>query len=865
MRQQVLSFLSLCPLMPVAIALGLGIVTAARVDLGCAMWALIVFLAASAVIATAAGSLRPFLLWVVVGAVSFLAGALLASRELSWGREFQPSLLRIVVRARIAETLASGPDFRILLLEEGANATDGKPLPGKGRLFLRSSTVPLGAGDTIEFFARLKKPRNRGNPGEFDWEIYCRDQGIVWLASVWGPDSIRVLARGSPICLSAMLFRARQSMSLFLQDNSGRFFGQESRHEVRAVLKGIVLGDRGELDLNSTGVIDNALRKKFEKSGLAHMLSASGLHVGIVALMTVVLIRIVVHVIPGALLWLPFRKIAAVASIPAIIGYCLLVGSRVPAQRAMIMGVALAASVLIDRRGSSFNALAASAVAVLLFCPLSLFTPGFQLSFAAVAGILLAAKPLHDRSWRRWDAGSYSLFSSSDSGWPVIMRQGEPIIRSSISLVSVSFVATVAVTPFLLNTFHAFPVFSLFANLFAGLILPPALGLGLIASVIGAFWPSVGCILLLPTDVLVWIIVRIAELFSELPFATIRISHLGPLEFVFTFCLGCSILLSIRRPSRRMSCLVAASFCGLACAAMLGWWLKSHSPTLRVTFLNVGFGDAAFIQPPGTGGVLVDGGLRSRYFDSGASIVLPFFNWSGVRSLEAMVATHPQSDHMGGLISVLGQTPPQCLMLNVVDVEHDQFNDLLSRARRQNVPVEEAHRDAPPRRLGRATLTFLNRRRSALSKECSSRDVNNASVVFRLDYGKLSFLFTGDLEKDGEHELVDSGVGLQATVLKVAHHGSKNSTTDRFLDAVSPRIAIISADDPPKRNVPNSAVLNRLRSRGIAIFWTGRDGAVTISSDGENITRVRSGRGGEITLERLAPLETLRGEVTAKK
>lgn len=866
-RQQVLRSLSLCPLMPVAIALGLGIVTVARVPFGLEMWALVVFLAASAVIATAAGSLRPFLVWVVLAAVSFLAGAHLASRELSWGREFEPSLSRIVVRARIAETLASGHDFRILLLDEGANAAEGKPLPlpGKGRLFLRSNSVTLQAGDAIEFAARIKKPRNRGNPGEYDWETHCRDQGIGWLASAWGPDSIVVLARGSPIRLSAMLFRARELMRLFLQINSGRFFAPESRHEVRAVLKGIVLGDRGELGVNSAGEIDNALGKKFEKSGLAHMLSASGLHVGIVALMTVILARIVVHVIPGALLWLPFRKMAAAASIPAIVSYCLIVGSRVPAQRATIMGMALAVSVLIDRRGSSCNALAAAAVAILLFYPLSLFTPGFQLSFAAVAGILLTAKPLFDRSWGLWVAGRDSLVSPADSGWRVIMRRGEPILRSSISLLSVSFVATVAVTPFLLKTFHAFPIFSLLANLFAGLILPPALGLGLIASIIGAFWPSAGCILLLPADVLIWIIVRIAELFSELPFATVRIGHLGPVEFVFAFCLGLSVLLSIRRPSRRMSCLMAALLCGLVSAAALGWWLRSHPPTLRVTFLNVGFGDSALIQAPGTRGVLVDGGLRSRYFDSGASIVMPFFNWSGVRSLDAMVVTHPQSDHMGGLISVLGQATPQCLMLNTVEIEHNQFNDFLSRARKQNVQVEEVNRGAPPRQLGRATLTFLNRRRSALSRECSSRDVNNASVVFRLDYGKVSFLFTGDLEKDGEQELVDSGVGLQATVLKVAHHGSKNSTTDRFLDAVRPRIAIVSADDPPKRHVPNPAVLNRLRSRGIAIFWTGRDGAVTVSSDGESITRVVCGRGGEATAERLAPSETLSGEVTAKK
>lgn len=844
MRRPDPSFLNLCPLLPLAVAFGLGIAVAAKTDARFVLWGMVALFAASAMGCTISRTFRPFLIWVAAIGLSLFVGFGVAQRELSWGKDFEPPVSMVTVQATVAEVLSSGPGFRVLLLDRGRNCSEDKPLPGKGRLFLRNSALPLHAGDRLEFRARVKKPRNRGNPGEYDWETHCRDRGMGWLSSAWNPDSVTVISHGAPGRFSGALFRARESMNRFLQDYSGRYFGSEHRHEVRAVLKGIVLGDRGELGVNAAGTIDNSLNMKFQKSGLSHMLSASGLHVGIVALLAVAIARILVYGIPDLLLWLPFRKIAATACIPAIISYCLIVGARVPAQRATIMGVVLACSVLLDRKGSSFNTLAAAALAVLLFYPLSLFTPGFQLSFAAVVGILLTANPLFDRTWIRW-RGSVDDNAAADVGWPHQNRWfRETIPRTAISLLSVSLAANLAVTPFLLNSFHTFPTYGLLANLLAGFLLPAALGVGLVATAVGAVFPSIGSILLIPADMLVWVIVRIAEVCADLPLATIRICHLGPAEFFLAICLGLSLLLFIRRPSRRIAFLVVGCLCVLLSVAGLGRWLGS-APNLRVTFLNVGFGDAAFIQPPGFPGVVVDGGMRAPYFDCGTSIVLPFLNWSGVRTLDGAVGTHPQSDHIGGLISVLGQISTRRLFLNVTEFDHALFLDLVRQAREHHTVLEHADRAGQSVRFQRATITFLNRPQHSLPRTSSSREVNNASVVFRMDYGKVSFLFTGDLEREGEEEILASRMPVAATVLKVAHHGGKNSTSSRFLDAVRPKIVVISADYPSRRSVlPHPHVLQRLRACGARVFWTGRDGAITISSDGESVTHVATGRSG---------------------
>ncbi len=775
---------------------------------------------------------------VVALCLLFLAlGFRLATMEIVRTDSFSPPVTPQIVHAAVSKTLGSGPGFRILLVESGAGDAGRTPLPGYGRVFLRDNNLPLCAGDRVAFRSRVRKPTGRGNPGEYNWEIHCKSERIGWQASVRGEQSVLLIRRGSRWAPGAVLFRVRRAMGIFLELHAGRIFDESSRREVRAILKGIVLGDRGE--------IDHSLSKSFAHSGLAHMLSASGLHVGIVVMLAFVSVKGISYTVPRMLLRVPFPRAVALVSIPAMILYCLLVGSRVPAMRATIMGVVFAAAILLDRRWSSFNSLALAAILILIVQPLSLFTPGFQLSFVAVAGILMVA----DAMTKRFRSGV--PVEGEDEGRGGQQASGNlrgkmflTLSRWAFGLTLTSVAATVAVAPLLLETFHAFPVYTLAANLSAGFFLTVGLCFGLTAAAVGAAWPWLGSLILIPADITVRLIIGIAKFFQGLPWSTVHVSHMTFAELGLVSTVAFALLMLVRKPSRRAAAILCASLAGLIVASGASHLHRSSAKDLTMVFLNVGNGDSIFVRPPGSKGLLVDGGIRTPYFDTGVSVVIPFLNRTGARALDGLLVTHPQMDHMGGLLSVLDEIPAKQLWWNPVGVSNNHWDRIVVSARAKGVPLRSANRRGPTVKMGEATLRFLNEPAPSAEAGAISQDLNDRSVVFRLDYGAVSALFTGDLERKGEEELLQCGVPLQATILKVGHHGGRTSSTWSFLQAVRPQIAIISAEYPAWGGRPRQEVIDRLKSVGAEVYWTGRDGAITVSTDGRSSVRVTAGKSG---------------------
>jgi competence protein ComEC len=204
--------------------------------------------------------------------------------------------------------------------------------------------------------------------------------------------------------------------------------------------------------------------------------------------------------------------------------------------------------------------------------------------------------------------------------------------------------------------------------------------------------------------------------------------------------------------------------------------------------------------------------------------------------------THPDMDHMGGLLSVVQRIPSLRFLWNPVQANVFHLEKILSATQISGARVESVSRESEPIALGCAVLTFLNKAFPSYQDSHSRYNVNNYSVVCRLDHGQSSFLFTGDLQREGEQELLESGLPLKATVLKVAHHAGNTGTTRRFVEAVRPDIAVISAEHPPVRGLPNMDVINRLECAGTSSLWTGRDGAITIESDGVMLRNVALGK-----------------------
>jgi beta-lactamase superfamily II metal-dependent hydrolase len=256
---------------------------------------------------------------------------------------------------------------------------------------------------------------------------------------------------------------------------------------------------------------------------------------------------------------------------------------------------------------------------------------------------------------------------------------------------------------------------------------------------------------------------------------------------------------------------------------------------LRVDFLDVGQGDAALVTSPAGKTVLIDGGLAEA-----GDTVLAFLGGRGIRTLDLVFLTHRHADHLGGLRAVVAEHGTRMFMDAPYPHEIQEYQRLLGLLDQQHVPVRQATRGRTVDLGEGARLTLLGPPEPAISNTRS--DVNANSVVSRLDFGKVGILFAADAEAQTERWLLDSQANLRAAVLKVAHHGSRYSSTPKFLQAVQPLLAVISVGAGNEYHHPDAQTLDRLARMGTRIFRTDIDGPIALESDGGKIEVLVRGR-----------------------
>lgn len=269
----------------------------------------------------------------------------------------------------------------------------------------------------------------------------------------------------------------------------------------------------------------------------------------------------------------------------------------------------------------------------------------------------------------------------------------------------------------------------------------------------------------------------------------------------------------------------------LACAVLLWTWACFALPRpLEVTAYAVGKGDAFLIRAPSGRTVLIDGG-SSDVPDVGERLLVPNLMLQHIRRLDAIIITHPDSDHLNGLASVLEAIPVGMLLdPELPGSEGTAYQQLLETAKQRHVPRYRLRAGARINLGNRAQLRILAPGRDLLGGTTS--DANNNSVVCRLEYRRASMLFTGDLEMEGEQAVLEAQRDLHADILKVAHHGSRTGTSDAFLDAVRPAWAVISAPGGERGEHPHLETLSRLRARQITILRTDVSGQIRLRTFG---------------------------------
>ncbi len=263
--------------------------------------------------------------------------------------------------------------------------------------------------------------------------------------------------------------------------------------------------------------------------------------------------------------------------------------------------------------------------------------------------------------------------------------------------------------------------------------------------------------------------------------------------------------------------------CWIVCLLLLP---SVVSAELEVHFLDVGQGDCAVVLCDGES-MVIDGGPGAA-----AGKVYRYIRRTlKLTHLDYVISTHPHLDHVAGLSAVLNAAPADLILTPVPAWDSRAFGNMLKYAEKQGTPLS-VPQEGDTLRLGGATVTVLHCWPDAVGYGRT----NDASIVLRIDYGKTSFLFTGDAEDWSEYMMIDAGAELRADVLKVGHHGSRTSSTAEFLEAVSPALAVISVGKDNGYGHPAAEVLDRLEAAGARVLRTDELGTIILTSDGETVS-----------------------------
>jgi len=754
---------------------------------------------------------------------SFLALFFLAGIYQDLNRHQASRLLRsaderasVIVEGTVLEPARLTQDRSRFVIRVDRLSLEGKEEESRERLLVTvySHGREFLPGDKILFPARLRPFENFDNPGQYDYKLAMNLRGLFCVASVSDGRRIVPLGKGHLDFPFGRLEGVRDAIRHFLRERL-------SPHN-QALFRALILGERQG--------ITPELREHFNMTGLGHTLAVSGLHIGLVAWISFTLIRWLISLSYRLTLMTDTRKVAAVVTCLPVVVYTSLTGFQVASQRAMIMVLAFLFSIVLGRQKEVWSTLAFAGFIVLGIDPHALFGISFQLSFLSVIGILWLGPAV------------YKVLcppeSQSARGKGVIHR----FYRYVAGLIAVTVSAVVFLLPITSFYFHRISVVSVPANL----TVVPILGLwilplGLLAALSMTLSASLADLLLQASA---WGMDRTMEMiqfWGRFQWAELWVIRPNFVEIVLYY--GLVFFLFFLRRWRMAKIGLAALLFFLG--ADISYWIYKtrYDSHLRITYLDVGQGNAALVQFPGKERMLIDGGgFPGSDFDVGRMVIAPFLLDSKILRVDYLVLTHPQTDHMEGLRFIARHFGPKEFWHNGERAETPSFKELEKIIEAKNIRVFtpsdlNGGREISGVRIG---VHHPDPEESRDRRFQGAMKLNDRSMVLKVSYGKTSCLFPGDLEVAGEEMVVSkAGPLLKSDILLAPHHGSKTSCSAPFLEMVRPRICVISSGDNTPR-FPSPETLDRLERIGCKTIRMDKVGAVRVSigSHGFQVTRI---------------------------
>jgi DNA internalization-related competence protein ComEC/Rec2 len=706
-------------------------------------------------------------------------------------------------------------DSEALLLHDAAGPSGFRPVRGKVQLSVPGTIDPeYIPGKKIMVMATLDRIRNYQTPGARDYRLQMAARNILCSGWIRAPNEIRPVADPVQFSQRTLSFLPEQ-----IRQQTAAFFATRFDSDIAGIFQALLIG--------STVNIPPRLVEAFKHNGCYHVLVISGLHIGLLGMFSAILFTWLLKRNTWLLLHIHTPTLALALTAPILLFYTFIAGFNIPAVRALLTALLVLFAVVVRRQRSMIHLIAGAALILLALNPLVLFTPSFQLSFAAVLAINLIYPRL-------------PLFLPPEEKAPAFPAKGVQTLRVLQSMLYVSVAATAGTLPIMLYHFNRFSLIGPIMNLLIEpLLCLWALPCGLLALALIPFFPDAAFILCQAGRPGIELAVWLADAASGLPHASVWTITPNLMEIALYF-LVLFLLLKPGKTTRQLVLALGLAFL-LACSFTHSLWLRETRQELTVSVLDVGQGLSSVIQLPDGGVILIDGGARQTgRFDPGQDLIAPFLWRQRIWRIDDMIVSHPHQDHYNGLPFVASLFRPQRVIINGGRGEEPFYEIFLDAIRSQGGTVRIA-KAGEVLYQGKDTQIACLGMNDAQGR-IPAGSTNDQSLVVRLQHGMHSFLFPGDIGHTSENSLVRAGIPLTSDVLLAPHHGSRTSSGESFIKAVAPVLIVVPAGRHHQGIHPAKEHLALWRQKKIPVLITSQTGTVTAQTDGNNL-RVTSWTG----------------------
>ena len=682
-------------------------------------------------------------------------------------------------------------------------------------LYLRinkKSDILLEYGDIISFKGEFQEPSKKRNYGGFDYKNYLKTLKIYGTVKC---ESYNVLEKNKGNILISFSNKISNSVK-------EKIYDLLDKREANLLI-GLLLGD----DDN----IDDDIEEAFKISSLSHVLAVSGMQVTYI----ITAMYFIFNNILG-------KRKTKIVIIIILIFYTILTGFSPSIVRASIMGILIMGAGLFYRKNDIWNSIAISLLLMLIYNPFLITNVGLQLSYLGTIGIILLNKTF------------LRIFNKIRFEKYILNRKIINIVSKIIEILTVTISASVVVFPIMLYNFNLFGTYFLFTNLLASIIIGPITIFGTVVVSISFIFLKFGKMFSIFLEISLNILVLVSN-FSKLPFSKIYITtpKISMIIFYYVLIIFFNYIYKIynnrnlsltqirfrnlialykykikeiynNKKSRKkfISILILIVFC----FNIYNFFIIKRE--LKIYFVDVGQGDSTFIVTPKNETILIDGGgSLGTDFDVGESTLLPYILDRGYKKIDLMFVSHFDQDHIGGLFKILEELKIGKVCISKQEEDSENYQRFLNIVKEKNINVLVV-------KIGDKIVLDKNLYFDILwpkDKQIEENKLNNNAIVMKLNYNNFSMLFTGDIEKKAEEEILETYKNskiLESDILKVAHHGSKTSTTDEFLSRVKPKIALIGVGKDNMFGHPSNTTIEKLEKMDIKIYRTDLNGEICI-------------------------------------